>query len=431
MMPRARIARPAVLALVLAVAACGPQDGPPESDGNWVGTVTTEGNVTTVVNESGSVWGGPATLLEEASIGVESGADEYMLGYVPGIYADGDEIFVIDNQVPIVRVYDLDGRHLRDIGGAGQGPGEFTNPCQITGSPDGSIFVLGPAANGGRINVYDEDGTPRDTWQVPPGFQCRARTVATRDGLLALFSPIREPEYRIAIRVVGPDGSIGEPIPLPEFDYERWTIVSRGEVVDTALPWTPRVTWAIGPEGALVAGASSEYAFQVRYPDGRTTQVSRTYDPVPTTDVEREYWTLLMPRRIPDDETFSWDGRLPDTKRPYELFLTADSGEIWVLREGPATVLPDCDSSALIEGRRGPMPQPCFERTWTMDVFEAGGRYLGEVRMEGGAALGGDPFGFEGAFVRGDTAVAVATDEAGTIMVKRYRLALPGRGQPQ
>ena len=40
------------------------------TDGTWVGTITTEGNVTTVINEAGSVWGGAATLVEEASIGV-------------------------------------------------------------------------------------------------------------------------------------------------------------------------------------------------------------------------------------------------------------------------------------------------------------------------------------------------------------------------
>ena len=54
----------------LSLAACATQE---DANGAWVGTTTTEGNVTTVVNESGSVWGGTATLVEEASIGVESG----------------------------------------------------------------------------------------------------------------------------------------------------------------------------------------------------------------------------------------------------------------------------------------------------------------------------------------------------------------------
>jgi hypothetical protein len=33
----------------------------------WAGTISTQGNVTTVVNESGSVWGGVATIVEAAA----------------------------------------------------------------------------------------------------------------------------------------------------------------------------------------------------------------------------------------------------------------------------------------------------------------------------------------------------------------------------
>ena len=64
--------------------------------GNWVGTITTEGNVTTVVNESGSVWGGTARLVEEMSIGVDIGADEYMFGHVYSVAAHDDRIYVLD-----------------------------------------------------------------------------------------------------------------------------------------------------------------------------------------------------------------------------------------------------------------------------------------------------------------------------------------------
>ncbi len=81
-----------LLAILVLAVACSPEAPEPNADGTWVGTITTEGDVTTVVNESGSVWGGTATLVEEASIGVDAGADEYMLGQVMGLYATDDEI---------------------------------------------------------------------------------------------------------------------------------------------------------------------------------------------------------------------------------------------------------------------------------------------------------------------------------------------------
>ncbi len=64
--------------LVVATTGCSePEIAGAADAGAWVGAFTTEGNVTTVVNESGSLWGAPATLVEEASIGVVEGADEF------------------------------------------------------------------------------------------------------------------------------------------------------------------------------------------------------------------------------------------------------------------------------------------------------------------------------------------------------------------
>jgi len=118
-------------AVALAVVACGPPESAPDADGTWIGTITTEGDVTTVVNESGSVWGGPASLVEEASIGVESGPDEYLFGQIGGVWADEDRIYIADYQVPAVRVYDTSGRYLFDIGSRGQGPGEYESRAAV------------------------------------------------------------------------------------------------------------------------------------------------------------------------------------------------------------------------------------------------------------------------------------------------------------
>ncbi len=49
--------RPIVVVSVVAlsVTACATQEEAAKSDGTWVGAITTEGNVTTVVDEAGSV----------------------------------------------------------------------------------------------------------------------------------------------------------------------------------------------------------------------------------------------------------------------------------------------------------------------------------------------------------------------------------------
>ena len=116
--------RPIVVlsAVGIAVAACGPQESPTDATGTWVGTITTEGNVTTVVNESGSVWGGTARLVEELSIGVDVGDDAYMFGRPGGVHAFGGRIYVIDQQVPVVLVVRLRWSPPVRLRRAGPGP---------------------------------------------------------------------------------------------------------------------------------------------------------------------------------------------------------------------------------------------------------------------------------------------------------------------
>ncbi len=49
----------ATLCVLLLSAGCSPQETSLDTDGTWVGTITTEGNVTTVVSESRSGLGWP------------------------------------------------------------------------------------------------------------------------------------------------------------------------------------------------------------------------------------------------------------------------------------------------------------------------------------------------------------------------------------
>ncbi len=402
-------------ALVLGVLSCSPQptEGP-AADGAWVGTITTEGNVTTVINEAGSVWGGPATLLEEASIGVENGPDEYMFGEVNGVWATDDRIFVVDAQLPALRVYDPAGEHLMDIGRSGPGPGEFTEPAGVAVTDDGDILVIDVNL---EIEVFAADGTPKDTWNSGS-----AVAVFTSDMLVigndgAVWVPTLDIEARrIGHAKLGDDRRPETPQLPPELDWEPRCLTylrNQRESRYCAIPFEPSATYSLMPDGGWVTGTSDAYAFDVHRPDGSRLHVERNWDPVPVSAEEAGYrraQTTEFIRNRADGGSWSWNGpEIPDHKPAY-LSLYADrNGRIWVLREmasRPATDCPDGGDECWIP-----------EGYW-LDIFDPDGRFLGSAAIEHRPQWR--------PFIEDDTVVAIVLDDAGTIMVKRYRLVLPG-----
>lgn len=411
-----------VAAVTLATVACaapGPSAG---GDGSWVGSITTEADVTTVVNESGSVWGGPATLVEELSIGVEQGEDAYMFGSVADVWATADRIYVVDARVPAVRVFDHQGEHLMDLGRSGEGPGEFQLPNAVAVMPDGRILVR-EGRPGSRTNVYAPDGKPVDTWHGDPMFGSGIAPTLTHAGDFYTQSLIRNDEdpaeRTIAMAKIGPEGVEGELRRFPEIDFEPPLITVREGWLSN-VPLSPRVDTAMLPSGALVAGLSSAYRFTVERPDGSTLVVEKYWEPLRVSEEEREWrrrQIVASGRR--QNESFQWDGaEMPDHHPAFGAFIGGRSGRIWVIRRTGVEKVPGCTEDPLDEHVTTVIS--CWQLDYTADVFdEATGRFLGPVPLPDRVTL-------QNAFIEGDAVYTPVEDEAGTITVKRYRLVLPG-----
>jgi hypothetical protein len=414
----------ACLAVLLSLSACTAEPaGPVDSvDGQWRGTITTEGGITTVVNESGSVWGGTARLIEEASIGVDQGDDEYMLGYISGIVANDDWIFVLDGQVPIVRVYDHNGNHDRDIGRAGQGPGEFEQPLDVGLLPDGRLVVRQPA----RLDLFYPDGRVSDTWPINSGFYSTKDMVIGADGTVYIPDRIREgddfTDQRSSMQAIGPAGPTGDPIPAPDLEVEQNQLVASfagGGMLSMNVPFAPSLQWTLLPNGTMIGGVNDTYAFQMSYLDGTARRVEKSYEPVPVPPEEAESRTRSITARLRrSDPDWRWNGPpIPDTKPAYWNLIPDRSGRIWVLRTVETKRLADCeeDSPETVQTR----PRSCWESVDGLDVFDGSGRYLGDVEIPPGVEFTPTPF------IKDDLVIAAFEDDLGIPMVKRYRLVLP------
>jgi len=409
--------------LLVAATACGGQDNEVGLDGTWVGTITTEGNVTTVMNESGSVWGGTARLVEEASIGVAEGPEHYMLDRGITVYADRSRIYVVQSNLPSVRLYDHDGQYLADLGAHGEGPGEFQIPVFVAGSIDGRIFVYD--SNARRLNAYDGSGVPVGKWTVPEAVCCVWPPALSPTG--DLWMPVFDIESgavqpRVGVQRFGISGREDPVLWVPDFDYEHKSIMVEGRAVEQ-VPFAPIPRWAAAPDG-VVAGVSDRYRFLLMRDDGATLVVTRPWESAPVHPEQAEWYRKWQIARIrswgPPD--WVWQGdEIPDVQEAFTSLIPTASGEVWVARPGNSYRVQDCLEDPRPDEDLFAPSAYCWRSTMYLDAFDRNGMYLGGVEV---------PEGFvpstQNLFVRDDLVLAIIEDEAGTIMVKRYRLVLPG-----
>lgn len=414
----------AALALLLLATACAPRTDTGEPEGNWVGTVTAEGNVTTVVNESGSVWSGTARLVEDLRLGVAQGEEPYMFGRVLSLWATNEQIYIVDSQVRAVRVYTRDGRFLRNIGRPGQGPGEDDQPSAVAVLPDGRIIVRSYQP-GQRTNVYSPDGTYLETWYGDPAFGTDAPPTVTYEGEYFTqargVTPAEREERTQGMARAGPDGLEGSLHRFPTIQRPDPAPRMRAGRTRFRVPFWPGTRSAMAPSGAMVIGTTNQYRIVVGRPDGSTLIIERPVDAVAVSPEEREWQRRrLIASARRSDPSFNWDGsEIPGTRPVFSGIVADRSGRIWVWRPSRLTRVPDCTEDPLDEDFEAIVS--CFEIESVADVFdEATGKLLGEVEFP----LGVDPWP---SFIRDDELYAVIEDDTGTIMVKRYRLVLPGQ----
>jgi hypothetical protein len=395
------IARAAILLHALAVlVACG-GSGDADIEAPWVGSTTTEDGITTVHNESGSVWGGTATLVEETSIGVDAGPSELMFGNVASVYEHDGTIYVVDPQVPAVRTFDLEGNYLATLGAVGQGPGEYTEPHRVAIAPDGRIFVSEPGND--RINVYAADGTSLDTWTVQMSESLTSALVFDESGLLwvpVLSRDLVPGGARQGIRAM-PDGVPGEYAVIDELE---------GQPVEGPEGDQP-IAWTAAGGGTLIVGWANAlvYHFEIQHRGEPVLRIERAWKPTPL-DPDFAAWYLAVYGR-----------ERPATYPAYIGFTKAASGEIWVTRPGPARYIEGChDDLSDLDAARA---SPCWRPAFIVDAFGEDGRYLGAVAMPHDVT----PV-VQWMHIDGDMVVARSVGDDGVTRVKRYRLLLPGGG---
>lgn len=397
-------------------------EGEQAARGAWEALRDTVADTVVVRTVSGSLWRADAFLEPDLSIGELEGSEEYMIGSVRSIAVGADGvIFVLDEQIPLIRVYAADGTFLRNVGRKGGGPGEYERPGAIATLPDGRLIVRDVGNN--RLSVYSPTGDYLHQQWFPGGFNTSRRLYVDTAGValsLVLLNYGTAPwEWEYGLVRLHPDEGILDTVAAPTWEYERARITAsrEGSSSSSNVPFSPGTAWTFSPLGYFIGGLSTDYRVDLYRTREPVLRIERAWDPVPVLPEEaaerRRRAEESMRRQYPG---WRWNGPpVPETKPPFRDVTVSDEGNVWVQlsRRGRPIMT---EAEAREEEQRSGRPQLRYAEPVAFDVFTPNGEYLGQVRTPESFTTSPEPI------IRGDTIWAVARDELDVPKVVRYRV---------
>lgn len=295
-------------------------------------------------------------IIEELRIGSLDAEGPEAFARVPSFTVDdAGRIWVLESQAGELRGFDPSGRHIRTIGRAGEGPGEFRQPLRVDISPEGEFWVMD--LGNARLSIFGADGELERTVPFGGGFFTTPwRGGFDRNG--RYYSPVLDldAEVRIRFGVFQSDLTPVDMIdpPADPVERDRWQLVSDDGGARMTIPFQGRRTWDLSREGTIWALITDQYRLITFDLDGDTLRtVTKETRPVPVSAEERTEAT----------ENLSWftdqGGRIdpseiPSHKPSVDWFFLDELDHIWVART---------DEPGLF------------------DVFDPDGRFLGGVTL--------------------------------------------------
>jgi hypothetical protein len=332
-------------------------------------------------------------LREELSIGNDKNDQEAFYRNIHFTVDDSGNFFVLDPGNDRLQKFDHNGRYLQTIGGPGQGPGDLDKPRSVSLAKDGTLYVYQPS---GRLSMFDPKGiflklinfSHSSGLIVPLGNSCFLGTVsdytpqASRDQVILFDSKGRK------VRTIA------------VFENRYLLSFVGNEVVGEYQPFRPHL-WCCGITDELGAYAfSGEYRIHVVDSSGETVRIiEKAEEPEKITEEEKD-GTIdneiglrrqkgLSLTRSEVKKAFLF----PENKPFFMGMFSDDRARIYVLKSG--------------NYRK--------DKVLNYDLFDARGRYILRVRISIANRI--LPL-----FIRDSVLYALAVDEEGIFMAKRFRI---------
>jgi len=335
----------------------------------WKGTIEEVDGVTVVKNPKEPMYGEDICIIEEElSIGEADGPVEYMFSNLKNLTVDDrGYIYALDGKEKHIKVYNDEGKYVRTIGRAGQGPGEIGFPRNVCITPQNDVMV--PDSANKRLAFFSMEGE-------------LIKSIALKS-LRLLETKIDSNREIIGIEIVTEEKNPRHE--LKKFNADMKYLCS----FDSSPLQNPRnlnpflfsLRWDIDKNDRIVCGYPITYEIKIFDPESNIIKkIEKDYEPLEITkeDIKR---TEGMPPGIKLS--------MPKYYPAFRNFIIDDECRIFVLTWEK---VPDGD-----------------ERYY--DVFDKEGKYIAKI-----------PLGARTQLIKKKKLYSIEEDEEGYHVVKRYKV---------
>lgn len=257
-------------------------------------------------------------------------------------------LVVASGRLNAVTMFDSTGALIVELGGRGEGPGEFSRIRDVYHCANDTVVV----DDFTRLSFFDAEGgfartirlsRSAELYQVEGVYStCAEAVVQASAYLLPTYGEVGTVESSLTtINLADLDGR-GAPLVFPSFRV--WHRVVGGGGVPVRLPWAARAHWVISGD-RMYLGLSDRPEIRVHSPSGDLVQIIR-WDQTPRTVSRddrssygrlREQWIPEIPPLrdvLPRIQDYP---ELPRSKPYFSTILLDELGNLWV-REYPKWV---------------------------------------------------------------------------------------------
>lgn len=326
--------RGALVGAILLATACG-SERPGRAGGELSTTIDTVGGVVHVRNSgSAPAWElSPVVSIGADALALEQGPEEFGEVISVALHPAGDAVYVADRLNCEIRVFDLEGNHLRTFGRCGEGPGELTEFFFSIAWVGDRLLALD--YGNGRIGEFSAEGEWLGQRRIRAGMgggaMQRLHPVGPNEAYAFQFA-----EAGHGPLFVGHDVDGLTPDSVPAVLSRDGLVVCTyrdGWISSFTVPFGAARVRQPGPGGIKYSAMTDQYKIALTRGDDTLRIIERELSPEPISDDEweagnQEFREFL--ERTPDASCEPRRPERPSAKPFIDEIWVAPDGRLWV-----------------------------------------------------------------------------------------------------